>query len=141
MPASSLSSVLLVDDDSTTNFLNKLLLTTTMQVTRQVLLAENGHQALQVLQQTCTEPAARCPPLILLDLNMPVMNGRAFLECYAQLPLAQRQGTVVVLLTTSLHEQDRLLARELPVADFLTKPLTRAKVNELLARHFPAVAP
>ena len=101
LPASSLSSVLLVDDDSTTNFLNKLLLTTTMQVTQQVLLAENGQQALQVLQQTCAEPAASCPPLILLDLNMPVMNGRAFLECYAQLPLAQRQGTVVVLLTTS----------------------------------------
>ena len=128
--------MLLVDDDSTTNFLNKLLLTTTMQVTQQVLLAENGQQALQVLQQTCTEPAASCPPLILLDLNMPVMNGRAFLECYAQLPLAQRQGTVVVLLTTSLHPTDMARAQELPIAGFLNKPLTKQKVATLLEQHF-----
>jgi CheY-like chemotaxis protein len=71
-------------------------------------------------------------------MNMSVMNGREFLEAYAQLPGFQRQATVVVMLTTSLHQQDQLLAQQLPIADFVSKPLTRAKVNELLARHFPA---
>jgi CheY-like chemotaxis protein len=80
------------------------------------------------------------PPLILLDMNMPVMNGLAFLEAYTQLPAVQRQGTVVVMLTTSLHEKDQLVARRLPIADFITKPLTREKVTDLLARHFPPVA-
>ncbi len=102
-----LSSVLLVDDDSTTNYLNKLLLTKTMQVTQQVLIAENGQEALHTLAQTCVAASASCPALILFDLNMPVMNGREFLARYAQLPAAQRQGIVVILLTTSLHEQDR----------------------------------
>jgi CheY-like chemotaxis protein len=131
-----LSSVLLVDDDSTTNYLNKLLLTKTMQVTQQVLIAENGQEALHTLAQTCVAASASCPALILLDLNMPVMNGREFLARYVQLPAAQRQGIVVVLLTTSLHEQDLLAAQQLPIADFLTKPLTRAKLTDLLARHF-----
>ena len=46
-----LASVLLVDDDSTTNFLHKALLTR-MGVTQQVLIAENGEQALRTLGQT-----------------------------------------------------------------------------------------
>ena len=130
--------MLLIDDDSTTNYLNKLLLTKSMQVAQEVLIAENGKEALATLAQTCTTDSANCPRLILLDMNMPVMNGREFLEAYAQLPEIQRKATVIVMLTTSLHEQDQLLAQQLPIADFLSKPLTRAKVNELLARYFPA---
>jgi CheY-like chemotaxis protein len=129
---------LLVDDDRTTNYLNKLLLTTSMKVAEQVLVAENGQQALAMLAQTCTTTAASCPQLILLDMNMPVMNGREFLEAYVQLPEFQRQSIVVVMLTTSLHQQDQLVAQQLPIAEFLSKPLTRAKMNEVLARHFPA---
>jgi CheY-like chemotaxis protein len=60
-----LTSVLLVDDDPTTNFINKLLLTR-MGVAEQVLVAENGEQALRTLDQTCTASAsAACPCLIL----------------------------------------------------------------------------
>jgi CheY-like chemotaxis protein len=125
-----------VDDDSTTNYLNKLLLTTSMQVTANVLVAENGQEALATLAQTCTAPVSNCPQLILLDMNMPVMNGREFLAAYVQLPEAQRQSIVVVMLTTSLHERDRQLAGQLPIADFLNKPLTRAKMSDLLTRHF-----
>ena len=42
------------------------------------------------------------------------------------------------MLTTSLHQQDRLLAQHFPINDFISEPLTRAKMEELLARHFPA---
>gem|GEM_PF-4596029 len=40
--------------------------------------------------------------LIFLDINMPQMNGFDFLDAYQQLPLAQRQVIVVVMLTTSV---------------------------------------
>lgn len=75
-----LSCVLLVDDDPTTNFLNKLLLQR-MEVAEQLLVAENGREALRTLTQTCLlAEAPVCPALILLDVNMPIMNGFAFLE-------------------------------------------------------------
>ncbi len=131
-----LTSVLLVDDDPTTNFLNKLLLTR-MGVAGQVLVAENGEQALRTLTQTCTAPAnSTCPQLILLDMNMPVLNGLAFLEAYVQMPLAQQRAIVIVMLTTSLHPLDLARAQQLPIAGFLNKPLTREKVTALLQQHF-----
>jgi CheY-like chemotaxis protein len=131
-----LASVLLVDDDPTTNFLNKLLLTR-MGVAEQVLVAENGEQALRTLDQTCSALAnAACPRLILLDMNMPVLNGLAFLEAYVQLPLAHQQATVIVMLTTSLHPVDLARVEQLPIAGFLNKPLTQEKVTALLQQHF-----
>jgi len=131
-----LASVLLVDDDPTTNFLNKLLFTR-MGVAQQVLVAENGEQALRLLHQTCAAPESdTCPQLILLDMNMPVLNGLGFLEAYAHLPLAQQQTTVIVVLTTSLHPADIARAQQLPIAGFLTKPLTQEKVATLLDQHF-----
>ena len=130
-----LSSVLLVDDDSTTNYLNKLLLTR-MGVAEQVLVAENGEQALRTLDQTCSGPeSAACPRLILLDMNMPVLNGLAFLEAYMQMPLTE-PPIVIVMLTTSLHPVDLAQAQQLPIAGFLNKPLTREKVTALLQEHF-----
>lgn len=131
-----LPSVLLVDDDPTTNFLNKLLLTR-MGVAQQVLVAENGEQALRTLAQACqASEQSTCPWLILLDMNMPVLNGLGFLEAYAQLPLAHQQPIVIVILTTSLHPADLARAQQLPIAGFLNKPLTQEKVTALWQQHF-----
>ena len=126
--------VLLVDDDQTTNFLNKLLLTK-LGVTEQVLTAANGEEALRVLAQQSSEPPTY-PHLILLDMNMPVLNGLAFLEAYAQLSPAVQQAIVIVMLTTSLHPVDMARAQELPIAGFLNKPLTKEKVAAVLEQHF-----
>lgn len=133
---SQLRSVLLVDDDSTTNFLNQLLLSN-MGVAEQVLIAEDGEAALRALAEACPAAGeAGCPQLILVDMNMPIMDGLAFLEAYAQLPAPL---AVVIVLTTSLHERDIARAHQLPIAGFLTKPLTREKLTAVLLEHFPAV--
>lgn len=132
----SLPSVLLVDDDPTTNFLNKLLLTR-MGVAEQVLVAEDGEQALRTLSQSCqASEHSACPRLILLDMNMPVLNGLGFLEAYAQLKLAHQLPIVIVMLTTSLHPTDLARAEQLPIAGFLNKPLTQEKVTALWQQHF-----
>ena len=130
-----LTSILLVDDDSTTNYLNKILLNR-LQIADHLYVAENGREALATLSQTCTTAHTSCPALILLDINMPVMNGIEFLEAYQQLPLTQRQAIVVVLLTTSVSSRDLLRVQTLPIAGTLTKPLTESKINLLLAQHF-----
>jgi CheY-like chemotaxis protein len=130
-----LKSVLLVDDDATTNFLNKRLFAR-LDVADDVYVALNGQQALEVLHKMCAAPAMGCPALVLLDVNMPVMNGFAFLEAFNQLPLALHGEVVVVLLTTSTSLDDMERARQLQVANILSKPLTTEKIQALLRKHF-----
>ena len=133
-------TVLLVDDDETTNFLHQRLLDR-LHVADEVLVATNGRQALEMLAQHSSQFSPATPSLVLLDLNMPVMNGFGFLEAFQALPLAQQQGAVVVVLTSSLNTEDLNRAHALPVASFLSKPLNKEKVDTLLHLHFgPPVA-
>jgi CheY-like chemotaxis protein len=132
-----LAKVLLVDDDHIITFLHTQLLKRFL-VVEQLLVAHNGVEALQMLTQTCAEsdPSAE-PILVLLDLNMPVMNGLQFLEAYQQHPLAQQCRVVIVVLTTAEYSRDLERIRALALtADILTKPLTQEKVETILHRHF-----
>lgn len=130
-----LTSILLVDDDSTTNFLNQSLIKR-LGIAQHLRTAENGAEALQALRETCVPLSASCPSLILLDMKMPVMNGIEFLEAYSQLPPAQRQSIVIVMLTTSLLPQDLERVRQLPIAGVLSKPLTKEKLQALVDEYF-----
>ena len=131
-----LPCVMLVDDDQTTNFLNQTLLTR-LKVTDRLFVARDGADALALLREYCEPPSPNCPALLLLDVNMPGMNGIQFLEAYQHLPQARAHVTVIVMLTTSLHPNDVARVRELNlVADFITKPLTVEKVSNLLRTHF-----
>ena len=134
----TLSCVLLVDDDPTTNFLNQNLLRR-LDVAAQVLVALDGTDALTQLARHCDDPPAPdCPVLIMLDVNMPGLNGIQFLEAYRHLPLATSAvPPVIVMLSTSLHPRDvaRVEALQM-VAEFVAKPLTAGKMRDLLQQHF-----
>ena len=127
-------TILLVDDDDTTNFLHQRLLDR-LDVSEQVLVAGNGQQALEMLAQFTGQFSPLNPLLILLDLNMPVMDGFEFLEAFQALPSAQQQGAVIVVLTSSLNAQDLARTTNLPVAGFLCKPLNQEKIDTLLQLH------
>jgi CheY-like chemotaxis protein len=129
-----LSCILLVDDDPTTNFLHEQLLLS-LGVTDLCLVAENGEEALALLAEA-DEPLM--PALVLLDVHMPVMGGVEFLEAYVQ---PATPPPVIVVLTTSVHPHDRSRLAELSVANCVTKPLTREKVNGLLQQHFQRQLP
>lgn len=136
-----LPCLLLVDDDATTNFLNQALLRR-LAVADQVLVALDGQEALDVLRTHCAPPAApTCPVLILLDLNMPRMNGVEFLRAYAQRPPTENPAVVIVMLTTSLNPRDVAQLQGLPIAGYFTKPLSNEKIAQILREHFDYPAP
>ena len=125
-----LPHILLVDDDDTTNFLNEHLLKK-LDVTDRVQVASSGEQAMALL----TQPPY-VPTLLLLDVAMPGMGGIEFLEAYLGLPQAQRDATVIVMLTTSMDSRDLARINELPIAGLVSKPLDREKIDTLLRLHF-----
>jgi CheY-like chemotaxis protein len=129
-----LSSILLVDDDPTTNFLHEQLLLS-LNVTNRCIVAENGAEALALLAET---EDAQLPCLVLLDVHMPVMDGIEFLEAYVQPPTPP---PVVIMLTTSAHPRDQSRLAKLPVVDWITKPLTREKIDVILQQHFQRQLP
>ncbi|PSR56674.1 response regulator [Adhaeribacter arboris] len=135
MTRTVLNSVLLIDDDAISNFLNTRLLKE-MQVTRNIKVTLNGEEALQFLQQ---EKAANhpFPELILLDINMPVMNGFEFLEAFREVA-DENNHSVIIILTTSTNTRDfEQLQRYAEVEIYLSKPLTEENLQYILYKHFP----
>lgn len=136
-----LTCVLLVDDDPITNFLNQDLLES-LGVTDQILVAEDGQQGLALLQAHCQAARPDCPALVLLDVQMPVLDGFGFLEAYARLPLEHlHNAIIIVMLSSSQHPQDLARARALHAADFLVKPLTAGQLDRVLQAHFARQLP
>ncbi|HEX8329746.1 MAG TPA: response regulator [Hymenobacter sp.] len=133
---STISCTLLVDDDDTTNFLNQALLRR-LAVADKVLVATNGREALELLQEHCEHPTSpTCPALILLDMKMPIMNGMEFLEAYTKAPARRHPSVIIIMLTTSLNPKDVEQMQRLPIAGYLTKPLTTEKIQQVLREHF-----
>jgi len=135
-----LNCILLVDDDEVNNYLNKLLIQKS-GVDVHVEVALNGLIALEYLTSTgkyngsATFPR---PELILLDINMPRMNGWEFLDEYEKLDDEMKGGIVIAMLTSSNNTDDVNMAlKEYELPEYIYKPLTIEKLQELFERHFP----
>jgi CheY-like chemotaxis protein len=121
-------SILLVDDDSTSNFMAQLLLED-LNVAEHISTTLNGQEALDYIQTHST--ADTCPNLILLDINMPVMNGFEFLEHFRQLPVSNH--IQVVMLTSSVYHKDMEKAKSYQINYYVSKPLTTEKLQEIFS--------
>lgn len=116
-----MKNVLLVDDDSIFNFLSSKLLQRTGMV-NDIHTALNGQQALDLFNDYY-QGARSLPDVILLDLNMPIMDGFAFLEAFQKLNFPGKEKVRVVIVTSSQDPSDVEKARNLGISQYLTKPL------------------
>jgi len=129
-----IKSILLVDDDSINNFINEKLIKR-LNVTDEVKIVLNGEEALNLLQEII-DSGQKCPELILLDINMPVMDGFEFLEAYKTLDFPDKKSVVIVMLTTSTNPLDIKKLNDSGVFGYVNKPLTDEKFSSILNEHF-----
>lgn len=142
---SRLNCVLVIDDDEPTNYFNRMILES-CGCAEHVKAAQTAEEALDYLTTAVNDSYASesgypCPDLILLDINMPAMDGWEFLDRYRKLDEAQRGKIVIVMLTTSLYPDDIARAKSIPeISAFENKPLTSEKLTKILETHFKGTA-
>ena len=120
-------NILLVEDDEVDVMTVKRAFAKN-NISNPLFVASNGIEALELLRKE-NVPARR--RLILLDVNMPKMNGIEFLRELRADPNLQQSS--VVMMTTSNEERDRIEAFKLNVAGYLLKPVTFQQFAEVMS--------
>lgn len=96
----------------------------------QLHLAEDGEEAMEFLYQEGEFADVPRPDLILLDLNLPGMDGR---EVLAEIKSDESLGSIpVVVLTTSTAQQDLLYSYGLRANSYVNKPIDRDRFNDMI---------
>ena len=111
-------NILLVEDDEV-DVMNVRRSFKKNNISNPLYIAGNGVEALEMLRNGSVPAQNR---LILLDINMPKMNGIEFLRALRADPALR--ASPVVVLTTSNDDKDRMESFELNVAGYLLKPVT-----------------
>jgi CheY-like chemotaxis protein len=121
-----LLNILLVEDDEI-DVMNVQRAFAKNHIMNPLFVAGDGLEALQKLRSGEVPRGRR---LVLLDLNMPRMNGIEFLRALRQDP--ELSSTPVVVLTTSNDDRDKIEAYNLNVAGYLVKPVTFSNFCEVM---------
>ncbi len=131
---SNYNCVLLIDDDNATNFLNSWIIRK-LNFSNNIVIKKDGKQALDFLNTSVNGQFPK-PQLILLDINMPVMNGWEFMDNYKNLSDQQRAKIVLVLLTTSRNSKDIAKSKEYPdITGYENKPLSIKKMENIIKKY------
>lgn len=128
---SRITNILLVEDDEV-DVMNVKRAFKKYKITNPLYIAGNGLEALDMLRSHHGKPP-KVPVsrrLILLDINMPKMNGLEFLHELRK--DAELKRTPVIVMTTSDEDRDRIEAYNLNVAGYILKPVTFANFAEVM---------
>jgi CheY-like chemotaxis protein len=125
-----MKNVLLVDDDNVFNFLSSKTLHN-MGFVNDIHTALNGKQAIDLFNGYFGRSKSM-PDIILLDLNMPIMDGFGFLEAFRRLDLPDKDQIKIIILTSSGNSNDISRAKDLGVNQYLIKPLEEHSFRKVL---------
>lgn len=120
----------MVDDDPiyTSTFKNLLA---SWQIQNPFLFFNHAKEALDFM---LIKEASALPDILLLDLNMPVMNGWLFLEKFASIEQQLSKKIKIYLVSSSIWEEDLQRAKNnILVQDFISKPVFKEKLLQILA--------
>jgi len=127
--------IMLVDDDKNDNFFHEREIKKN-NIETIVIVEESGTGALKYLKSMINKKKI-APALIFLDINMPGMSGWEFLEEYKNLHKEIQSKVMIIMLTTSDRPENIERAKSYEfVSDYITKPLTKEKMEDINDKYF-----
>ena len=124
-----IKNIIIVEDDPISRLLIKTLVNKNYDVEQNDTFL-NGQEAINYIKK-CVESNESLPDLILLDINMPVMDGWEFLEEIAHIESAK--SIPVVMLTSSIDGEDEAKSKTYNnVIGYYYKPLNKNSLNEIM---------
>ena len=126
----SYQKIMIIDDSKIDRYVVEMVIKKT-NFASEVIQMESGFEALEYLSGAGSD-INKLPGLILLDVNMPEMNGFEFMEKYMLFDEEIKDSCAVMLLTSSIHPVDiDKASNNKYILKFINKPLNAAKLKEL----------
>lgn len=125
-----MKKVLLIDDDPLLNFVTQKIIETT-GIPCQIMVAMNGKQGIELLTEE-KENGHQLPDIILLDINMPIVDGFEFLRQVEGLNLLKDSNSTIAIVTSSNCDRDKLMAQQFGITTFLVKPISIDVARDIL---------
>jgi CheY-like chemotaxis protein len=126
----SYNAVLLIDDDPICNFINHEIILK-RNIAQDIHIACDGKNALEFLIEYYDKHET-IPELIILDLNMPGMDGFEFLQCFERIFSEGKGKTKIIIVSNLFSKSDIKTLREMGFTDYFDKPLTTEKLINAL---------
>ena len=118
MESSKVINILMVDDDSL-DVIDMQRTLNKMSILHKTAVAKNGEEAIEYLSNPATMDQK--PDVVLLDINMPKMNGIEFLTAIRNKP--EWRDLKVFIVTTSDERVDKEATKKLGISGYIVKPL------------------
>jgi len=126
-----LSTASIIDDDQVYQLVTKKTIEHTGLI-KSVLQFYDGEQAL-VFFKTHQEAISELPQLILLDINMPTMNGWEFLDEFIKLDFKNNYKSTIFIVSSSSVNEDMEKAKQYSiVSGYRVKPITKTTFEEMV---------
>jgi CheY-like chemotaxis protein len=123
--------VAVVDDDSSYQFLTSRTIRS-IGHTNVILQFYDGSEAIHYLSQYADDPI-QLPDLLLLDINMPRVDGWMFLEEFSSIKNRISKEINIIMVSSSIDSRDIARARQNKnILDYVMKPVSAEKFRELL---------
>lgn len=122
--------VMLVDDNDTDNFISKRIIEIT-GFAKRIEVKNSGKSALEYLRENQSNQD-NIPNVIFLDINMPVVDGFAFLYEFDMFSDLVKSKAKIIILSSSDNKRDiDKIVNNNHVINFITKPLTEVSLEEV----------